>query len=254
MGPGERNYHEQVDPITRDKRADIIPRSALRRQQIKLDNALAAAPFRLRGDVIFLDRASTGLIQVQLNQTSEDLFPMAAGDGIEGLPFEDFFVTSAAQPGLVANVWYGYSARFKTLQSVNTPRAADYDRAPQQRSSGSFAQLTPVHADQQTFIYTVPANRKFNLDLIALALTRDTAAGGTLSVLLRILFTPSGGSQQMLASLTHVNAALDTNRSFTSAGKIILLPGDVIEGRSQDLNAAGTHTRMVVFHGTEFDA
>ncbi len=172
MGPGERNYHEQVDPITRDKRADIIPRSALRRQQIKLDNALAAAPYR----------------------------------------------------------------------------------APQQRSSGSFAQLTPVHADQQTFIYTVPANRKFNLDLIALALTRDTAAGGTLSVLLRILFTPSGGSQQMLASLTHVNAALDTNRSFTSAGKIILLPGDVIEGRSQDLNAAGTHTRMVVFHGTEFDA
>ncbi len=115
----DRSYRDQVDPITRDKRADVIPRSALRRVQIKLDNALAAQSFRLRGDVIFLDRNSTGVIQVQLNNTSEDPFPMAAGDGIEGLPFEDFFVTSAAQPGLVMNVWYGYSVRFRTFLVAN---------------------------------------------------------------------------------------------------------------------------------------
>ncbi len=142
------------------------------------------------------------------------------------------------------------------MRIYTTPRttAAPYDRAPLIKFVGGFQQLTPVHADQQMFIYTVPTARKCIIDLLHLSLTRDTAAAGTLSVLERILLTPSGASQATLASLTHVNAALDTNRQYTMPGQLTLLAGDVLEGRSQDLNAAGTHTRAHVFHGIEFDA
>jgi len=186
MGPGERTYHEQVDPITRDKRADVIPRSALRRQQIKLDNALVAQPFRIRGDVIFLDRNSTGIIQVQLNNTSEDLLPMGSGDSIAGLPFEDFFVTSAAQPGLIANMWYGYSARFRTFLVANDiiDRAARQLGLIEANPYGvSFKSTVALGANGVENIVAAAANLNGIRLLDVQEIENNTVAGASTSVL-----------------------------------------------------------------------
>jgi len=114
-------YLGEVEQITADKRGQVIPRSSLRRLVIALDNALNAQQFRCRGDFIFFDSNTTGTATIQLNNTSEDPWPALALAGVQGIPIEDVFITSAAQPGKVLNLWYGYRARFlNPVQAIAT--------------------------------------------------------------------------------------------------------------------------------------
>jgi hypothetical protein len=146
----DRTYHDQVDPITADKRSRVIPRSNLRRKQILLDVALNAQVFRIEGDFVFFDSNTTGVGTVQLNNTSEDPWPALALSGIIDMPFQDLFITSAAQAGKVLNLWYGYRARFlnpvqaiATIGSIIAPVTA---QGPRGQSSG------PVLADQPVLV------------------------------------------------------------------------------------------------------
>lgn len=108
----DRTYREQTDPITSDKRDRIIPASSLRKKVLALDVARNAEHLVLHGDFLFADRNSTGQVDVQLNSTSEDAWPLTAQDGVRDIPIRDVFITHAAQAGKVLNLWYGYRARF----------------------------------------------------------------------------------------------------------------------------------------------
>lgn len=112
----DRTYQQQTEAITADKTGRVIPRSALRRQQIDLTAALVERPFRLQGDFLYADSNSTGVATVKLNNTSEDPIPMLSQASVEGLPFRDVFVSCAAQPGLVLNLWYGYQVKMRPPQ------------------------------------------------------------------------------------------------------------------------------------------
>ncbi|HYS76894.1 MAG TPA: hypothetical protein VEM38_12445 [Burkholderiales bacterium] len=242
----------------------MIPRSALRRQQIKLDNALNAQPFRLRGDVIFLDRNSTGVIQVQLNNTSEDLFPMAAGDGIEALPFEDFFVTSAAQAGLVVNLWYGYSARFKTFLSstdisdrpgrqLGIVRGVT-DRNPTAKVFNSSTGSVAPHAGTIRWTYTVPASRKCLVEFIALLQVRITAAAPVGLWQNAIQYTPSGGGATTIWNLISIGNAINDKDHEDLGASMTLLAGDTLNQLDADASTGGTTQQVSGFKGTEYDA
>jgi hypothetical protein len=104
------NYHAQVDPVTSDKRARVIPRSGLRRLVVKLDLALVEQEFTVRGDFLYADSDSTGKVTVKLNNTSEDPMPFTSQARVRNYPMEKIYVSCAAQAGLVVNLWYGYSA------------------------------------------------------------------------------------------------------------------------------------------------
>lgn len=118
--PGEsaaRDYVDEVRDIFSDKRGRIIPALPLRRLVLDLTNARNAVEFKCTGDFLFLDRNTTGLISVSLRNPQEDPMPMAALDIIEGVPMDRISITHAAQPGLVANLWYGYHARFRATSN-----------------------------------------------------------------------------------------------------------------------------------------
>lgn len=115
---GDPTYRGQVDPVTADKRERVIPRSGLRRFQVKLDNALVEQEFTVRGDFLYADSDSTGKITVKLNNTSEDPMPFTAQARVRNYPLEKIYVSCAAQPGLVVNLWYGYAALIDPPQQI----------------------------------------------------------------------------------------------------------------------------------------
>lgn len=130
-GPGENTgprYRELVDPLTADKRNRVIPAFGVRRKIITLDVARVSEPLGLKGDVWYCDYNSTGVGLLQLNNSSEDPFPAIALTGLGNMPFDEIFITSAAQPGLVLNLWYGYGTEFlsptsaiATIGSITNP-------------------------------------------------------------------------------------------------------------------------------------
>ena len=113
-----RHAQSQTDYATEDKTKRVLVRTGLRRKQIALDNALVEQPFRLNGDFLYADNLSTGSVTIKLNNTSEDPIPFTSQSSIEGWPIQDVFVSCAAQPGLVLNLWYGWEARIRPPQSV----------------------------------------------------------------------------------------------------------------------------------------
>jgi len=124
----DRFYHDQVDPITADKRNRVIPRSNIRRLVVPLDVAGNDQPYRLRGDFLYADNNTTGNVTCKLNNTSEDPFPLLAQAGLTDMPFEDIYLTWSAQAGKVFNLFYGYKARFAspsqniaTIGSITNP-------------------------------------------------------------------------------------------------------------------------------------
>lgn len=107
-----RRYHELVDPITSDKRGRIIPAYGVRLYVLDLTTARNMVSLGLKGDVWFCDYNSTGVATIQNNNTSEGAMPALALAGMGNLPFDDLFITHAAQPGLILNLWVGYGADF----------------------------------------------------------------------------------------------------------------------------------------------
>jgi hypothetical protein len=111
-------YREQTSYITADKTGQVIPRAGLRRLPLALDVAAVERQVILRGDYLYADSLSTGVITVKLNSTSEDPMPLQAQASVEGFPMKEAFLSWAAQPGLILNLWYGYQGRMRPPQSV----------------------------------------------------------------------------------------------------------------------------------------
>ena len=113
-----KTWHEQTQYATEDKTSRVLVRSGLRRKVIALDNALVEQQARLNGDFLYADALSTGSITLKLNNTSEDPIPFSSQSSIEEWPIEDVFISCAAQPGKVLNLWYGWRARIRPPQNV----------------------------------------------------------------------------------------------------------------------------------------
>lgn len=135
-GPSQdRIYREQVEGFESDKRDRVIPAFGIRRKVIRLDQALNVQQLGIKGDFLYADYNSTGVGLLQLNNSSEDAFPILALAGIQDLPFDDVYITANAQPGLIINLWYGYRSRFvsptsaiATIGSITNPvKNADYN-------------------------------------------------------------------------------------------------------------------------------
>lgn len=164
--PGENagpRYHQLVDPLTADKRNRIIPAYGVRRKVILLDNAFNAQPLGLKGDFWYCDFNSTGVGLVQLNNVSEDPIPAVALAGLGNLPYDEMFITSAAQPGKVLNLWYGYGAEFisptsaiATIGSILNPVTVTVPALDGQNHKYSpgftFGQLVAAVAAQSGFL------------------------------------------------------------------------------------------------------
>lgn len=76
---------------------------------IALDTAQALKEFPLAGDVIYLDRRSTGEIRFALDMAWAARFPLASNGGMKGIPYKQLLLEWDAQPGKFAYLWTGYA-------------------------------------------------------------------------------------------------------------------------------------------------
>lgn len=139
MESSSQTYRDQTDPINEDKRGRVIPASSLRPLRLALDNARVEVPFSVRGDFLFVDRASTGAVMVKLNNSGEGAMPFQALDELADIPIDEVLITHAAQPGLVLNLWYGYRARFRANSQTITSIGSITNAVVVQGANGTIA-------------------------------------------------------------------------------------------------------------------
>lgn len=93
-----------------DKRDVAFAQSHLLRTQVNLSLVSTDRTRTLdtRGDVVYIDMESTGLIRVKLGSAWPAAFPMRANTAIKGIPYDKLHLEWDLQPGKVANIWYGW--------------------------------------------------------------------------------------------------------------------------------------------------
>lgn len=109
----DQDYYAQTDGSRSDKTQRVHDAVAIRRLQLKLDNATGDQRYLLRGDFLHADSDSTGKVTIKLNNPTEDPIPFGAKATLEGLPIKEVFISWTAQAGLIVNLWFGYHARFR---------------------------------------------------------------------------------------------------------------------------------------------
>jgi len=96
------------------------------RRVLALDQALNQFEVNVPGDFIYLDQNSTGIISYVLDSNDPNAPAMPAGANWYqgGVPYRKLYITSAAQPGKIVNLWYGWSAHFtppnSAIQSIGS--------------------------------------------------------------------------------------------------------------------------------------
>ena len=210
MGPQQNTdprYRSLVDPLTSDKRNRVIPAYGVRRKVIDLSNALNVVPLGLKGDVWYCDYNSTGVALAQLNNASEDPMPMLALAGLGNMPFDEFFITCAAQPGKFLNLWYGYGADFisptsaiATIGSITNPVAIS-----------SIA--SPVSVDLRRWEYTPGVYYQDTTAFVANTAQNVLAAASNVNGVVvhqsQVLYSGAGGRISLLAKATAPASIVD---------------------------------------------
>lgn len=93
-----------------NKRLIAFPQGNMLKERIDLTTAQTAKRFDYAGDFVYSDRNSTGVINVGFNSLAMPAFPFGSNTAVNGFPYKEIYLSWDAQPGLFANVWYGYGA------------------------------------------------------------------------------------------------------------------------------------------------
>lgn len=117
-----------LDRFRADKRLLDYPTGALQPMVIDLTNAQTMKEFGLSGDMIYLDRRTTGLIKLRLDPAWPAGFALGPNDALKRIQYKQLLLEWDAQPGLVAYLWTGYGVDFalslgaiSTINSITQP-------------------------------------------------------------------------------------------------------------------------------------
>lgn len=93
-----------------DKTGMVYPSANMNKKVIALDTANPLFELPVDGDFVYCDIQSTGLISIQINDMAMPPLPFQANMALRGFPYKKLILSWTAQPGLIANLWYGYGA------------------------------------------------------------------------------------------------------------------------------------------------
>jgi hypothetical protein len=133
-------------------------------------------------------------------------------------------------------------------------RVAWYDRAPLVRMLAYNAIVAP-HALTQRWAYTVPASRKFQIQIGQFSIKNMTAAGGPIGQQTAQLdYLPSGGAQGSIV-MSQLFSISTGDAIFQAVGTTAaILTGDQLFGYTSNLNGGGgTSDMLATIQGLEFD-
>jgi hypothetical protein len=94
--------------VAGDKRSLLYNRGTLQPFVCDLSSAQAMKEFPWKGDVLYVDKLSTGTVKFRFDTSWQRGFPLGANSAVRGFPFESLLLEWDAQPGKSLVIWYGY--------------------------------------------------------------------------------------------------------------------------------------------------
>lgn len=140
------------------------------------------------------------------------------------------------------------------IQHAQQTRPDWYDRTPVARALAYAIDLVAPHAETTRWTYTVPAGKKFTLQIGTALLQVQAAGAGNASRFVTITYTPSGGAATRLFFVAYYGNTVGQGQSVPVGATAVLLPGDVLFGTTADASVGGTMVYAVTMQGLEFDA
>lgn len=128
-----------------------------------------------------------------------------------------------------------------------------YGRAPAAIAPASEDNGLVPHSDVNRASYTVPAGRVAYLEAVYLGLHRATAPTAAGAARARLVYTPSGSSERILAEAYHQSATVGAGHELLLTGGLWLATGDEIILRTSDASTAGTYDFLLGAKLTEFN-
>jgi hypothetical protein len=133
-------------------------------------------------------------------------------------------------------------------------RQAWYDRNPTDIEKSAVNESISPHAYTNRWSYTAPTGRKAYVELFFLKVERLTAATTAGRLYAYGYFTPSGGSDYLIALVSVMSNGVGDKDSYLIAQNLTLLPGDAIKAGDGDSSTAGLANFYEIAKVTEFDA
>lgn len=94
--------------IEGDKRGIQYNRGTLQPTVLDLSVAQAPREYDFQGDVLYVDKLSTGTIKFRFDTSWQRGFPLGANSAVRGFPYKSVLLEWDAQPGETAVIWHGY--------------------------------------------------------------------------------------------------------------------------------------------------
>lgn len=139
--------------IESDKRDLIYNRGTLQARVFDLSVAQPVKEFDFAGDVLYIDKLSTGTVSFRFDMSWQRGFPMSANSAMRGFPYKSLFLEWEAQAGKTATVWFGYGVEIvppnqdiTTIGSITNPvdaRPYPYTYGTSYQSITALAAATP---------------------------------------------------------------------------------------------------------------
>jgi hypothetical protein len=212
-----------------------------------------AIGFSIPGDYFYLDSVPAGLVTAQFFRNGQrlldDLTSVIAGwhaSPIGG--FDRVEIASTVTQALSFYISRG------AVGNILVARPVWSDRNPVTITRTYSAGGVAPHAVTQRWIYTVPANKKFNIQLASVFTLRTGAAGPAGVVEALIDFVPAAGATTYIVDLTTIDAAVNSGKNFSLGANAVALAGDAIRGYTADPSTGGTNLYNLSLQGLEFDA
>jgi hypothetical protein len=105
---GGAPYQRLTDQVRGDKRGLDYLAGALQPIVLDLSSAQTLKEFALAGDVLYVDKLSTGTVKFRPDMSWQRGFPLGANSGVRDFPFKSLLLEWDAQPGETFVLWFGY--------------------------------------------------------------------------------------------------------------------------------------------------
>jgi hypothetical protein len=140
-----------------------------------------------------------------------------------------------------------------TFTDQASDRANYYDRAPL-IVTGYYNQSTGPHTETVRASYIVPAGRKAYVEVIYARLLRQTVAGTPGLYSWTVYYNPKGVGPQAIGDILTADNGTSTEYKVQISQLGLMLAGDALDIRSQDLSTGGTVGYLGQLKLAEFDA
>lgn len=233
--------------IEGDKRDIQYNRGTLQPTELDLSSAQAPREFDFQGDVLYVDKLSTGTLKFRFDTSWQRGFPLGANSAVRGFPYKSVLLEWDSQPGKTVVIWHGYGLEIVPPNQDITAIGSITNPVKVEGTLGVLAQesiggVDTLEVRERGFAY----GASFGSTAFLAANTPETViAPGTNT---GGVIVWSAGMRGMNSAATNITSSLLAKASAPANfndGAVLLIPDNYFELASTRMATAGKLVRPV---------